>query len=58
MLKLRIPLFIWTIMPEGFGAKLTFAKASGIVNGDAQVSYWPFFSLSPVTVPEVLQTPL
>ena len=45
-------------MPEGFGAKLTFAKASGIVNGDAQVSYWPFFSLSPVTVPEVLQTPL
>ena len=27
---------------------------SGIVDGDAPVSYWPFFfSLSPVTVPEV-----
>ena len=52
MLK-RIPLFIWTITPEGFGAKLTFAKASGIVTGDAPVSYWPIFPLSPVTVPEV-----
>ena len=49
----RIPLFIWTITPEGFGAKLTFAKASGIVTGDAPFSYWPFFPLSPVTVPEV-----
>ena len=52
MLK-RIPLFIWTITPEGFGAKLTFAKASGIVTGDAPVSYWPIFPLSSVTVPEV-----
>ena len=49
----RIPLFIWTITPKGFGAKLTFAKASGFVTGDAPVSYWPIFPLSPVTVPEV-----
>ena len=49
----RIPLFIWTFTPEGFGAKLTFAKASGIVTGDAPVSYWPIFPLSSVTVPEV-----
>ena len=49
----RIPLFIWTITPEGFGANLTFAKASGIVTGDAPVSYWPIFPLSPVTFPEV-----
>ena len=29
------------------------AIVSGIVTGDAPVSYWPFFFLSLVTVPEV-----
>ena len=29
------------------------AVASGIVTGDAPVSYWPIFSLSLVTLPEV-----
>ena len=29
------------------------AILSGFVTGDAAVSYWPIFSLSPVTVPEV-----
>ena len=29
------------------------AIASGIATGDAPVSYWPIFSLSLVTVPEV-----
>ena len=29
------------------------AIVSGIVTGDAPVSYWPIFSLSPVIVPEV-----
>ena len=29
------------------------AVASGIVTGDASVSYWPIFSPSLVTVPEV-----
>ena len=32
---------------------MIFAKASGIVTGDALVSYWPIFPLPPVTVPEV-----
>ena len=35
------------------GAELRPAIASGNVIGDAPVSYWPIFSLSPVTVPEV-----
>ena len=34
-------------------AELAFAKNSGIVIGDAPVSYWSIFPLSPVTVPEV-----
>ena len=29
------------------------AIVSRIVTGDAPVSYWPIFSLSPVIVPEV-----
>ena len=29
------------------------AIGSGIATGDAPVSYWPIFSLSLVTVPEV-----
>ena len=29
------------------------AIVSGIVTGDASVSYWSIFSLSPATVPEV-----
>ena len=33
--------------------KCVLAIDSGIVTGDALVSYWPIFSLSLVTVPEV-----
>ena len=33
--------------------KLRPAIVSGIVTGDAPVSYWPIFSLSLVTVPKV-----
>jgi len=35
------------------GADKRPASVSGIVTGDAPVSYWPIFSLSLVTVPEV-----
>ena len=35
------------------GAEMCPAIASGIATGDAPVSYWPIFSLSLVTVPEV-----
>ena len=31
------------------------AIVSGIVSGDAPVSYWPFFPLSLVTIPEVFK---
>lgn len=35
-------------------AELNGAKTSGIVTGEAPVSYWPiFFFLSPITVPEI-----
>lgn len=40
-------------MCEGTLAEFAFAKTSGIVIGDALASYWPIFSLPPVTVPEV-----
>ena len=40
-------------MWEGTLAEFAFAKTSGIVIGDALASYWPIFSLPPVTVPEV-----
>ena len=33
--------------------KLVQVKTSGNVIGDALVSYWPFFPLSPLTVPVV-----
>ena len=36
------------------GAEVRPAVVSGIVTGDASVSYWPsFLPLSPVTVPDV-----
>ena len=35
------------------GAEMRPAIVSGIVTRDALVSYWPIFSLSLVTVPEV-----
>ena len=35
------------------GAGMSPAIASGIVTGDAPFSYWPIFSVSIVTVPEV-----
>ena len=34
------------------GVEMCPAIVSGIVTGDAPVSYWPFFSMSLVTVPE------
>ena len=41
-------------LATGTGAEMRYAIVSGIVTGDAPVSYWPlFFSLSLVTVPEV-----
>ena len=41
-------LFIWPVnsplyKPEANWAELDFAETSGIVTGDAPVSYWPFF---------------
>ena len=38
---------------KGTGAKTCTAMVSGIVTGDAPVSYWSIFSLSLTTVPEV-----
>ena len=38
---------------RGAGAEMCPTIVSGIVSGDALVSYWPIFSLSLVTVPEV-----
>ena len=38
---------------KGTWAEMRPAIVSGIVTGDALISYWPVFSLSPVTVPEV-----
>ena len=38
------------------GNEMRPAMVSGIVTEDAPVSYWPTFSLSLVTVPEVLAT--
>ena len=34
------------------GDEMFPASVSGIVNGEAQVSYWPIFSLTLATVPE------
>ena len=40
---------------RGTGAEMHPAVVSGIVTGDASISYWPiFFSLPLVTVPEQL----
>ena len=40
---------------RGTGAEMHPAVVSGIVTGDASISYWPiFFSLPLVTVPEWL----
>ena len=38
---------------RGTGAEMRLAIVSGIVTGNAPVSYWPFFSLSLVIIPEV-----
>ena len=38
---------------KGTGAEMCLPSVSGIVTGDAPVSYWPILSLSLVTVPEV-----
>ena len=38
---------------KGTGAEMRPAIVSGIVTEDASISYWPIFSLSLVTVPEV-----
>ena len=38
---------------EGNWAELAFALTSGIATVDVSVSYWPVFSLSPLTVPAV-----
>ena len=35
------------------GAEMRPAIVSGIATGDAPVSYWSIFSLTPVTIPEV-----
>ena len=46
--------FDWkTVNEKRNWAELNSAKNSGIVTGEAPVSYWQYFSLSPVTVPEV-----
>ena len=38
------------------GAEMRPAVVSGIVTGEAQVSYWPIFSLSLETFPEVVNS--
>ena len=38
---------------KGTGAEIHLGIASGIVTGDAPVSYWPTFSMSLVRFPEV-----
>ena len=38
---------------KGTGAEMCLPSVSGIVTGDAPVSYWPILSLYLVTVPEV-----
>ena len=38
---------------KGTGAEISPAIVSGIVTGDASVSYWPIFTLYLVTVPEL-----
>ena len=38
---------------KGAGAEILPAMVSGIVAGDAPVSYWPIFFFVPGTVPEV-----
>ena len=39
---------------KGTGTEMPPAIVSGIGIGDALISYWPIFSLSQITVPEVL----
>ena len=39
---------------EGNWAKLAFAMTSGIVTGEAPVSYWPIFFLVPINGPSSL----
>ena len=47
-----IPIFHFR-SEKGTGAEMYPAIDSGIVTGDASVSYWPIFSQSLETVPEV-----
>ena len=51
--NLNFQLLFFMISREEKWAELAFAKISGIVTGDAPVSYWTIFPLSPITVPEV-----
>ena len=41
------------ITERGTGAEICPAIVSGIVTGDAAISYWPIFPLSLETVPQV-----
>ena len=46
---------IWHFRNERVtGAEMRPASVSGIVTGDASLSYWPILSLSLVTIPEVI----
>ena len=49
----KIIIIIIEIKKKTTGAEMCPAIGSGIASGDAPVSYWPLFSLSLVTVPEV-----
>ena len=45
---------LWLVGHEkGTGTEMSPAIVSGIVIGDALISYWLIFSLSLITVPEV-----
>ena len=41
------------INKKGTGAEMRPASVSGIVTGDATISYWPVFLPFPVTLPDV-----
>ena len=49
----RLPQWVTLETGRGTGAEMCPAIVSGMVTEDAPVSYWFFFFLSPVTVPEV-----
>ena len=43
-LKIQLVFFFWNFRKEkGTGAEMCRAIVSGMVTGDAPVSYWPFF---------------